>query len=386
MSPEPNVKPLPYGHRLWFFRGLLFLFVCSVPVFMFYATGYRVSFTETSNIVSVGGIFISAEVEDTAIFLNDEPVENYRLFQRAAYIQNLPAGVHRLHVQGAGLHTWVKELPVYPHIVTEATAFNYPIVPQVRLITSYQTGGGRPVVFEAATSTILSSPVEYRTPLLASTTVATSSLVVDEEYTFIAELFASTSTTTLPDVVRTRLQAQVEEAFVFSSERPTTTATSSFAQATTTREKSQRRLYETDTGIAVAWTGSPDNHPYYFCLNATLPNATSSALSSHVAANMASVAAIQEGAVKRGDFICRDTIPINTFDRPVLLFAFIPNMNDVALVQLSDGLYAIEFDDRGWQNTQLLYASDSIEVVVHGGQIFIKDGDYVFELLLSLLP
>jgi hypothetical protein len=385
MSPEPDVKPLPYGHRLWFFRGLLFLFVCAVPVFMFYATGYRLSFTETRNIISVGGIFISAETEDTAIFLNGEPVENYRLFQRAAYIQNLPAGVHRLHVQGEGLHTWVKELPVYPHIVTEATAFNYPVVPQVRLITSYETTGGTPFVAVASETPLVSEPVTYQMPVLASSTLATSTLVVNEEYAFVTELFASSSTTTQPSAVRTRLQAQIEDVFVFSSERPTSTATSTRARATTTRERSDRRLFETASGIAVSWVGDPNNHPYYFCINTTAPpTATSSALSLYVANNVASVADSLQTVETRGDFACRDTIPLTTFGRTVLLFDFMPDSSDRALVQLSDGLYAIEFDDRGWQNTQLLYPGEEIEVVVQNEQIFINDDDYFFELLLTL--
>jgi len=382
MSPEPDVKPLPYGHRVWFFRGLLFLFVCAVPVFMFYATGYRLSFSETSNIISVGGIFISAETEDTSIYLNSEPVENFRLFQRAAYIQNLPAGVHRLHVQGDGLHTWVKELPVYPHIVTEATAVNYPLVPQVRLITQYETVGGSPFLPVASGTVLLPSPVQYQVPVIASTTVATTTLQSNEEYEFVKQLFASTSTTTPPNTVRTRLQAQVEDPFVFSSERSTTSTSNQTIRATTTRERSDRRLYETATGIAVDWVGDPSNHPYYFCLNTTPPpTATSSALSVYVADNVASVA---DALQTRGDFLCRDTIALQTFGRPVVLFDFMPDSSDTALVQLSDGLYAIEFDDRSWQNTQLLYTGSAIDVVVHNEQIFITDGDYIFELLLTL--
>jgi hypothetical protein len=384
MSPEPIVQPLPYNHRLWFFRGLLFLFVCAVPVFMFYATGYRISFTETSNIISVGGIFISAETEETAIYLNNELVENYRLFQRAAYIQNLPAGVHRLHVQGEGLHTWVKELPVYPHIVTEAAAFNYPVTPQVRLITPLVTSTDLPYVPVASGTPLVLAEVVYQTPVLASTTVATSTLTNNEEYLFITEVFASSSTTTSPDTVRTQLPTQIAESFTFSSERATSTATTSLTQATTTRERNNRTLYETAEGVTVRWDGDQQKHPYYFCLNTSLPTASSSPLEAVVAGNVASVADSLQTATVRGNFVCRDTIPLTTFGRPVLLFDFMPNTSDIALLQLSDGLYAVEFDDRGWQNTQLLYPGEEINVAVVNEQIFIADNGYYVELLLEL--
>lgn len=385
MSPEPTLQPLPYQHRTWFFRLLVTIFVCSVPVFIFYATGYRVSLTDTSNIISVGGIFVSAETENAVIYLNDEPVENYRLFQRAAYIQNLPAGVHRLHVQGEGLHTWVKELPVYPHIVTEAYAFTYPAIPQVRLITPYVSATGTPIVAVASGTDLLPQTVSYTTEFFASTTVATSTLVSNEEYTFVEELFATSSTSTV-DTLRTRLQAELEESFLFSSESATTSATSSMALATTTRERNNRQLQETNDGLFVRWIGNPTDHPYYFCLNTTVPsNASTSVLGAYVDANLAQLASAQERASTRGDFTCRDEIAITTFDQAILLFDFMPDTNgDVVLVQVTDGLYAIEVDDRGWQNTQLLYGGTDFSVALFGEQIFIRDAGYYFELMLTL--
>ena len=383
MPSEPTLQPLPYQHRSWFFRILFAIFVCSVPVFIFYATGYRISMSDTNNIVSVGGIFVSSDAEDTTIFLNDEPVEKYRLFQRAAYIQNLPAGVHNLHVQGEGLHTWVKRLPVYPHIVTEAQAFNYPLVPQVRLITPYTTVGGQSFLRAATSSDWSVVPVETVAPVVASTTIATSTLVANEEFEFVAELFSTSSTSTV-DRLRTRSRSEAIETFAFRSEQATTS--SSLQVATPTQERNNRRLYETDEGLFVRWVGGENDHPYYFCINTTRPEgATTSVLSLYVAANAASVSDAMETAVTRGDFSCRDEISINTFDRDVSLFGFMPGTNgDVVLVQLTDGLYAVEVDDRGWQNTQLLYPGESITVVVFGEQVFIHDGTHYFELLFTL--
>lgn len=384
MTSAPTVQPLPYKHRTWFFRILLTVFVCAVPVFIFYAAGYRISFDDTEqNIVSVGGIFVSAEAEETVIYLNEEVVENYRLFQRAAYIPNLPAGMHRLHVQGEGVHTWVKELPVYPHIVTEAQAFNMPQTPQVRLITPYRTATGTQVVRGAASTTPLGSSVTHRASWFASSTIATSSLQRNEEYTFVTELFTATSTNN-SETLRTRIRTQIEGAFLFSTEQATVTASTTDPSATTTREVTHRRLYETADGLFVQWIGSQNDFPYYFCLNLSQASTSDVGLTSYIANNLANVLEGQQQLTNRGDFACRETIRIDTQGKDILLFDFFPDNNDLVLVQLTDGLYVVEVDDRAWQNSQLLYPGSEFSVVLENQQIYISDQGYYFELLTTL--
>lgn len=382
MPHEPTVQPLPYTRRSWFFRILLTIFVCLVPGFIFYATGYRLSLTDTNNIISVGGIFVTAETEDTAIFLNEEVVENYRLFQRAAYIQNLPAGIHRLHVQGEGLHTWVKELPVYPHIVTEAHAFNMPSVPQVRLIMPYQTVGGVQFIPAATGTTPMGDSVEYRSLWFASTTVATTTLQVNEEFAYVTELFATSSTSTTP-TLRSRIREQIEATFMFSSDAPTSTLAVGVI-ATTTRIQNERRLYETENGLFVNWEGSSNDYPYYFCINLNTEIASSSPFTAYVENNVANVIDSTELLTSRGDFACRSTIAIDTQNKEVLLFDFFPDNPNLVLLHLSDGLYVVEVDDRSWQNAQLLYAGTDFTVALANQQIYIEDGDYYFELFTTL--
>lgn len=382
MTPaEPTLEPLSYRHRTWFFRGLLTLFVLCVPVFMFYATGYRVSLTDIDTIVSVGGIFVSAETDNTTIYLDDELVDNYRLFQQAAYIQNLPAGVYRLTVQGDGLHTWVKELPVYPHIVTETMAFNTPLEPQIRLVQPFMTATGTQVLFEQASST-MSDFGTVRVPIMATATTATSSFFANEEYDFVADLFASSTATSSPNTLRSRIATELEATFTFSSNAPTSTVATS-STATTTQVQANRQVAETATGLVVTWLGSSDTTPYYFCRNIVPPSASTSALRSYVANNLIAAESALESSA-RGDFVCRDTIMVETFDREIRLFDFFPGLNDWLLVHLSDGLYAVEIDDRGWQNTQRMYASETMEVAVFGEQIFVHDQGYYFELLTEL--
>lgn len=377
MLSEPTIQPMPYNSRKWFFRGLLTMFLVMVPVFMFYASGYRVSWLEgVGNIVSVGGIFISAEAEDTAIFINDEPVENMRMFQQAAYIQNLPAGSYRLHVQGEGLHTWVKELPVYSQLVTEAQAFNFPVVPQLRYISEYQTSVGQSVLRGAsvdASSTPLANDLEvvYDSPWTISTSSATTTLVRNPEYAYMERLFGTTTASTSISFIE-RLGGEFDR-FSFSS--ATATKTLPVVSATSTVQQRDRRLYSQSGEVYVEWQGDEVDQPYYFCkrsrILATLP----------IVSEADAAVPVAETATER---ICVNTIKLQREGERVVFFDFYPSNPDLVVMQRSSGLYVMEVDDRGWQNKQLVYPGGDFEVMIDGNQIFIKTNGQYFELATTL--
>ena len=54
------------------------------------------------------------------------------------------------------------------------------------------------------------------------------------------------------------------------------------------------------------------------------------------------------------------------------------------MLQLEDGLYVTEIDDRSWQNTQQVYTGDDFETVVTDTAIYIKQEGRYFELLTTL--
>ena len=194
MSPTIEMKPLSRTKRRLIFAFSILLFFVAVPVSVFYAIGYRFDFNDKlQNIKSVGGMYVRNDVENTEMFVDDEPVEDMRVFQKAAYIQNLEEGIHRIHVQGNGLQTWVKELPVYAHFVTEVSSFNLPKVPQIRLVTQWQNAQtGEGIVFDIATSTQFRFASTTNTVAFSSTT-ATSTFTLNAEYTYVKSLFASST-------------------------------------------------------------------------------------------------------------------------------------------------------------------------------------------------
>lgn len=382
MTPTPEIKPLSRTHRRLAFLLAIVLFVLGVPTLVFYAIGYRIDLTgETRNIRAVGGMYISADAEDISIYLDGEPVEDMRMFLNAAYIQNLDAGKHTVHVQGENIKTWTKELPVFAHFVTEAASFNLPTTTQMRLITPYLTQGGVSVVSPRATSTF--SFASSTNSFYATTTTATSTFVANPEYVYLSTLFASTTER------RTRMRQQELEnrqRFRFPGET-IPVATSTLLSATSTKVRGGLSLRKEGDEVAAVWDGAPDQGPYYFCVTYLGRDKTAELYGEHVAADLISEYASTTGVLPPeliGTQLCRSSVRIDRKWQWVQYFDFLPENEDLVLMQLQDGVYVVEIDDRSWQNTQLLYPGDYLSVLIDSGNIFIKDGENILEVFTEL--
>jgi len=381
MISRPTVEPLPRSHRRHIFWLCLVIFCVALPSLWFYTTGYRFEWNgKDHTIVGVGGLYISTDMSSPHFFVDEAEVTNFRLFRKASYIQNLIEGKHSVHVQGDGVQTWTKDLPINSYIVTEAFSFNLPIVPRVRPITPYTTStgtavfqitNGSPIPFARATTTVA---------VIATTTKATTTLIADTEYTFVKSLFASTtaSTTLAQKIVKT-----VEQG-LRNGEVATTTAT-------TTKEWRNVRLYEGDGDVYATWLGSADKIPYYYCVDTVSATTTASEYGTHVYAGLID-SAMRQGSTTRsaavasieGQHACRDRIRVDRKWQQVHWFDFYPNSTDLVLMLLDDGLYVVEIDDRSWQNTQLLYGGTDLKVVLDGGRIYVNDHGYYAEVFTSL--
>ncbi len=382
MTPIPEVQPLPRAHRRIVFLLSLLVFALAVPLFVFYAIGYRFDFSgEVSNIKSVGGIYVTASVRDVEMFVDEKPVRDMRMFQNAAYIQNLEAGIHRVHTQAPGVQTWVKDLPVFPRIVTEVASFNMPVVPQIRLITEYETASGESVLFESASSTPLAFASTTNTFFFASSS-ATTTFEQNPEWVYVETLFASSTEE------KRQLQAwkrqQEASRFRFSTDTAPLLASST---ATTTKTRNNLTLFEQDGEVYARWEGKEEDIPYYFCIKYESASSTALWYGQHIYDSFVTSYGSStnfRNALHLSDRLCRDTIRIDRLWQSVQSFDFVPGTQDLVLMQLQDGVYVVEIDDRSWQNTQLLYPGDYLQVVVDGGQIFIKDGPYYMEVFTTL--
>jgi hypothetical protein len=360
----------------------LTLFVLAVPFSVFYAIGYRFDFSdELNNIKSVGGMYVRNETENTEMFINDEPVEDMRVFQKASYIQNLEAGMHRLHVQGNGVQTWVKNLPVYAHFVTEVTSFNLPKIPQVRIITQWNSAqDGRGVLFDTATSTHFSF-ASTTAPLHFSATTSTSSLVANPEFLYVSTLIASS--TEQKELLEEKGRTDQEEPFGFG--RLSTSTVPKLITATTTKTWREFALFEKGEEVYMTFNGSLEDVPYYYCVMYSGQKKTTAEYGAHVyEALYAQLASTTNMTSAEGERLCRHSIRIDRLGQEVLWFDFFSDSSDLVLMHLQDGLYAVEVDDRAWQNTQLIYPGQNLEIVHDGGRIYVKDGEYYLEVFTEI--
>lgn len=381
MSPALEMKPLSQRKRRIVFGVSILLFVLAVPFSVFYAIGYRFDFTdELTSIKSVGGMYVRSDAEDTEMFVNNEPVEDMRVFQKAAYIQNLEAGMHSIHVQGDAVQTWVKQLPVYAHFVTEVASFNLPKVPQVRVITQWTDpqNGASVVVGNATSSTHFdfastTNIIEYKA------TTSTSSLVANAEYTYVQSIFASS--TELREILYKQNNPKKPKTFTFD------VATTSAMAVTATTTKTWRgfSLFENEGEVFISWGGDSDKVPHYYCVMYQGEQKTTAEYGQHVYdAIVTKYASTTNLSIAVGNRLCRDQIRIDRIQKEVLWFDFFPDSTDVVLMHLRDGLYAVEVDDRAWQNTQLLYPGENLHVIQDGGRIYVFDGTYFMEVFTEI--
>jgi hypothetical protein len=377
MPSEPQIEILPYNKRKRFFLVLCAVFAILLPTMIFYTTGYRISLDDTENrIVTTGGLYITTDNLDVDVYMDDEQIRRPRLFRSAYYIQDVESGIHRVIVQQDGLHTWVKELPVDPYMVIEAAAFNMPLTPQLRPVFNYVTETGAQVVLPTATSTNFLAVGTTSTPLFFATSSATSSLTANPEHMFVASLF-STSTATSTSLVE-RFLAGVER-FGFATTSATTTT------VFTAPSKGNISLNEREGELYAVWTGEGDAIPYYYCVTNTASSSIAERYGDHVARQ------VEEQRVSTSTplFVdnnrqCRREIQIDRKRQDVLFYDFLPGSSDLVLLQLEDGLYVTEIDDRAWQNTQQIFPGTDFRVVIENDTIYLKEGESYAELLTDI--
>lgn len=379
MDTHIHVKPLPYKTRQRTFGLLILVFLVSLPFLYLYATGYRLDYRKPTNLVSTGGIYLAVDQEDVEIYIDDVLSRELRSFRKAYYAQSLDAGTHRVHVQKDGYHTWVKELPVSKHLVTEAEAFNLPLVPQVRVIAQWQSATG---------SMIVSAPLENASStneLFATTTKRTLGFVSNPEFVALMTQFGTTSTSTKKETPA----QQIKELLRGDA---TTTDALMAEVATTTIVSGGVKLHEQGEELFATWVGSFEQMPYYYCAP-DFPRYSSST-PEVVPETVTLVEPIAEEAAEEEfvmhpvqtvteDLACEPTIRIDRKWQTFHDFDFLPGSTDFVIVALEDGVYVVEVDDRSWQNVQPLMMGKNLRMHIEGGNVYLYDGTLIYQVVIE---
>ena len=103
-----------------------------------------------------------------------------------------------------------------------------------------------------------------------------------------------------------------------------------------------------DNQVIANWTKDADQLPNYFC---------------------------------RKD-ICNGTVTVFKSVEPVKSLSFYPGREDVVLIAISNGIFAIEIDARKNQNFQPVYKGIDPYFIIDDGTIYIKDNDTLLKLYL----
>jgi hypothetical protein len=216
-----------------------------------------------------------------------------------------------------------------------------------------------------------------------SSSTATTTWQANPEYTFLETVFSNRQRPVYPQPITPQ--------FRFATGTPTQVATAATSTATSTVVRDDVRLERQGDEVYAIYQGSLRNIPYYYCVP-TMPAASTTAqYGAHVTKSLyqsqlatSTAAALFERGTWFGQ-TCRSKIRLDRKRQLVTWYNFVPSSSDLVLLQLEDGLYVTEIDDRAWQNHQLLYPkSTGVRVLINGGQIFVRDGKYFAELYIEL--
>ncbi len=448
MNDIPTIDPLPQKHRRFVFVFMLVAFLLALPVLIFYALGYRYNyFAEYPVITATGGIYIASNDDEAEVFLNEKEVKNARVFRKAFYIQGLEPGIHHLHVQEKGHHTWVKDLQIFSQIVTEVEVFNLPLVPQIRPITEFSTKETSAVFFVPEKEKIekekkkekidsfsdeeneednirisdsaldlfknASSTINYL--VITSSSSATTSTEFkkvykeNSEYEIINELFLEKENLFLEkDDKGEKKEGSFGFVDVKEKEEKQTHGTSSEDLilepslereiSTTTKEKDNLRLEENDGEVYLIAKGLGRQVPFYFCVAQLLPKIEKSPILRLEENNEMNKLNFGEkegnelftpvsGSYSYNNGVyrtCRSSIKMDRQEKEVIDFDFLPENSNLILMHLEDGIYLTEADDRSWQNSQPVYLGKNLEMLVYRGSIFVKENGFIFEVIIKI--
>jgi hypothetical protein len=214
------MDPLSRKKRLFFFVFFSLIFFAIVPLFIFYAEGYRFNLKDAVRIRETGGIYVSTDQSGIEIYINNTLERKTSIIQKSAFVQDLRPGTYEVRVSKDGLQTWHKTLKVFPELVSEAHTFlikDHPVVTPVLPYISSATS--------TATSSVTKKPVK------------------NPEYATALALF------TAPKI-------------------PVATSTNILASSTEDELSPARLVFSNTNGVLVAtWKGEADAIPNYFCEN-----------------------------------------------------------------------------------------------------------------------
>jgi hypothetical protein len=315
------MKPLERKTRRRLFWVLVAIFIIGTPLLIGYSKGYRLN--DALLLIQTGGIYIHSDMENTTVYVNGEYVDTTGAFLRNTYIQELaPNKRYTIWIEREGYQSWVKTLPVYPNLVTEARVLMLPETFEWATVTASTTISVSPT----ATTTITGIKIPNAT--------SSETTVPNPEYRALEEFYRDDKDQFAVEV------ATSTYVFIKGKRIATTTTILEYQFPTWLAEVASTTLLETydmvherdgilawleNGDLYATWVRPNEPQPFYFC------TAT-----------------------------CTPTLLID-WDEPIERYEFFPNRNDVVLLGTSRGVYAVELDARSQRNIQTIVEEPGLD-------------------------
>ena len=283
----------------------------AVPVLL-YAQGYR--FSSGFTLTKTGGLYVSAGAAEARIYLNNRLRKETGLLQRGLFVQNLAPATYSVLVSKEEFWPWQKTLQVQEQHVAEAKAFLVPREPQGIVLVNgnyeafFASPNGKTVLLiENANSrkkAVFYHPAANRF-LNEADAATTRALAYQSELRLLDWQDSIVRLAHEKGLVQASVQETVVEARV-TGRAPA--ATSTRQEYWTYHDRERIWLDQAANAIWVEWLDSTSTLPYY--LQAP-----------------------------------RELVFQSSF--PIRAIHFFPQRRDVIVMAVSNGIFALELDNRG---------------------------------------
>jgi hypothetical protein len=321
------MKPLTVKQRSLSLGILVLLFALIAPVILLYSLGYRLD--DEYSLQKTGGIFIHSNESEGAVFVDGEFLKNSGFLIRNTLIQDLvPNKEYKVEVHKDGHQSWVKYLFVYPSIVTEGRVLLLPNEFEKREVFQFVDSN------DVATATAPTRGAKPNNP----------------EYTNIVALFASSTKNAVKPVATstaaTSSPEQKSKLEIFFDEL----AIKNFESLPNLIVDGKEVSWLNNGNITLYWTDDLESIPYYYC-----------------------------GGAER---VCVNQITLDWGD-DIKRFEYLPGREDVWIVLVKDGIYAVEVDGRTQRNIQTIIKGTNLDFrLTQNDSLIIKEGSRYFEINL----
>lgn len=331
------MQPLNKWKRRILLIALLIIFLVLTPWILMNSFGYR--FDDSFKVLKTGGLYLHSEIPNTSVYINGKYIKDNGALIRNVFIQKLkPNSNYKIEVYRDGFHGWVKELYVYPGLVSEGHVLMLQEEFETREIYPFFNEKGEGVY----------SPV----PGFTKVSKTTKGRIIPEnkEYIDIVTLFEKENPyeEKIPEVIESEnvLDEEVKpELPEYYAEHGITDPEllDNFI------ETSDEISWLKDGNIVLYWIDKLESIPYYYC----------------------------GGTLER---ICNDEIILDWVN-PIKKFAYLPGRGDAWIVLVEDGIYAVEVDPRSQRNIQPIYLGNGLDFEINNsGNLIVKNQGSYFEL------